>query len=176
MRKPKLSLDINTANAYDEVPVWEHSSLVPDDKRETRPVATNCTSILTLHPHSSSSCVSTHSGEPRTISTDRHNPMMYPIIPLTHHTMDSSIASSSRPQRSLMTISSNSLEAQPRSSGREFRYSGQSSGSNTSQGTMINESRFPNGIGAIVKQSKKELKALEKKGRSQREIDEMNVR
>lgn len=176
MRKPKLSLDIYAANAYDDVSVWKHSSLVPGDKRETRPIATNCTSILTLHSHSSSSCVNTHSGEPRTISTDRHNQRMYPIIPLAHHAVDSSIASSSRPQRSLMTISSNRLEAQLRSSGQEFRYSGQSSGSNTSQSTIINESRFPNGTGAILKLSKKELKALEKKGRNQREADEMNVR
>lgn len=164
MRKPKLSLDINAADVYDEFSVWEHSSLVPDaptDKRETRPFATNYTSILTLRPHNSSSCVNTHSG---------------PIIPLNNHTMDSIIACNSRPQRSVMTISSNSLEAQPGSSGQEFRYSGQSSSSSTSQSTITNESRLPNGTGAIVKQSKKELKALEKKGRSQREIDEMNVR
>ena len=75
-----------------------------------------------------------------------------------------------------MNISSNNLEAQPRPSGQEFRYSGQSSGSTTSQSTITNESRFPNGTGAIVKPSKKELKALEKKGRIQREVSEMNVR
>lgn len=179
MRKSKLSLDINITNAYDEVSVWEHSSLGPDaptDKRETRLFATNWTSILTLRPHNSSSCVNTHSGEPRTVSADRHNQRMYSIIPQTHHTMDSTIASSSRPQRSVMNICSNNLEAQPRPSGQEFRYSGQSPGSTTSQSTITNESRFPNGSGAIVKLSKKELKALEKKGRSQREVSEMNVR
>lgn len=154
MRKPKLSLDINAANAYNEISFWEHSSLVPDaptDKRETRPFATNCSSILTLRPHSSSSCVNTYSGEPGNVSTDRHNQRIYAIIPLTHHSMDSCIASSSR-------------------------YSSQSSGSSTSQSTIKNETRFPNGTGATVRQSKKELKALEKKGRSLREVDEMNVR
>lgn len=148
----------------------------PTDKRETRPFATNCTSILTLRPHDSSSCFNTPSGEPRTVSADCHNQRMYPIIPLTHHNMDSSTASSSRPQRSLMNISSNNLEAQPRPSGQEFRYSGESSGSTTSQSTITNESRFPNGTEASVKPSKKELKALEKKGRIQREVSEMNVR
>lgn len=177
MRKPKLSLDINATNACDEVSVWKHSSLSPDaptDKRGTRPFATNLTSILTLRPHNSSSRVD--SVGPRTVSADGHNQRMYPIIPLAHHTMDSSIATSSRPQRSLMNLSSNNFEVQPFPSGQEFRYSGQSSGSTTSQSTIINESRFPNGTGAIVKPSKKELKALEKKERSQREVSEMNVR
>lgn len=176
MRKPKLSLDINSSNAYDEVSVWKHSSLSPDvpSKRETRPFETICTSILTNRPHNSSSCVRSHSGEPINDSDDRHN--QFPNIPLTHHTMDSSIASSSRAQRSLMNISSNNLEAQTLPSGQDSRYSGQSSGSTTSQSSITNESRFPNGTGAIVKPSKKELKALEKKERSQREVSEMNVR
>lgn len=179
MRKPKLSLDIYATNAYDEVSVWKHSSLSPDaptDKRETRPFATNLTSILALRPHISSSYVNIKSVKPRTVSADHHNERMYPIIPLAHHTTDSSITSSSRPQRSLMNISSNNLEAQPLPSGQESRYSGQSSGSTTSQSTITNESRSPNGTGAIVKPSKKELKALEKKERSQREVNEMNVR
>lgn len=176
MRKPELSLDINADNAYDEVSVLKHSSLSPDaptDKRETRPFATNFTSILTLRPHNSSSRV--NSVEPRTASADRHNQRTYPIIPQAHHTMDSSIATSSRPQCSLMNISSNNSEAQPLPSGQESRYSGQSSGSSTSQSTITNEGRFPSATGAIVKPSKKELKALEKKERSQREVSEMNV-
>lgn len=171
MRKPKLSLDINATNAYDEVSVSKHSSLSHDgpSKRETRPFATICTSMLTHRPHNSSTCVKSHSEDPINISADRHNQI--PNIPLTHHTIDSSIASSSKPQRSLMNISSNNSEAQTLPSGQDARYSGQSSGSTTSQSTITNESR-----GVIVKPSKKELKALEKKERSQREVHEMNVR
>lgn len=177
MRKPKFSLDINAAKAYDGGPVWEHSSLVPDVpifKRETRAVATTRTSILTLRPHGPSSCINTHSGEPSTVSTDRQIKKMYSIIPLTRQTTESA-ASSPRSQLSLMTISSCSSEAQSRSSSQEFRSPSQSSGSTTSQNTVMNERRSPNGTGAIVKQSKKELKALEKMGRSRREVDEMNV-
>ena len=179
MRKPKLSLDINAANGYDGVSVWEHSSLVPDEptvKRETRPVAKEGASILTLRPHGSSSCVNTLSGEPRTVSIDRQHQSICSIIPLTHQTMDTSVPSSSRFQRTLMNLSSGSLEAQSGSSSQDFRSPSQPYGSNTSQSTVINESRFPNGTGAVVKQSKKELKALEKKGRSQREIVEIDVR
>lgn len=179
MRKPKLSLDINAANAYNSVSVWEHSSFVPDAltvKRETRPVVTNRTSLLTLRPHGSSSCVNTFSEEPRTVSIDRQKQKMCSIIPLTHQTMDTSVPSSSRFQRTLMTLSSGSMEAQSGSSNLDFRAPSQSSGSATSQSNLMNESRFPNGTGAVVKQSKKELKALEKKGRSQREVEETDVR
>lgn len=177
-RQPKLSLDINATDAYDGVSVCEHSSLVPDVptvKRETRPVATNRTSILTLRPHSPSSCINTRSAEPRNLTMDQ-NQRMYSTIPLTHQTMDTSVSSSSRFQRTLMTLSSGSLEAQPGSPSPDFRSPSQPSGSTISQSTVMNESRFPNGTGAVMKQSKKELKALEKKGRSQREVEEMDVR
>lgn len=179
MRKSKLSLDINAANAYDGVSIWEHSSLVPEVpavKRETRPVATDRVSSLTLRPQSPSSCVDTYAGEPRTITIDRQNPRMCSIIPLTHQTMDTSASGSSRFQRTLMTLSSSSLEAQSGSPSPDFRSPSQPSGSTMGPSTVMNESRFPNGTGVVVKQSKKELKALEKKGRSQKEIEEIDVR
>lgn len=179
MRKPKLSLDINAANAYNNVSVWEHTNLVPDAitvKRELRPVVTNRASLITLRSHSSSSCVNNFSEEPRTVSIDLQKQKMCSIIPLTHQTMDTSIPSSSRFQRTLMTLSSGSMEAQSGSSNLDFRAPSQSSGSTTCQSTLMNENRFPNGSGTALKQSKKELKAFEKKGRSQREVEETDVR